>query len=119
MRQGEENMNASEIRRMKTGFEHNVLPGEVYSALALIEIAAQLAEMNQANSQQNKRSLYDIRREKIAAEEKARDELNNGMLEDNYVAWLRFDRNDYDNTGATLELCDSDAEGAFKVFRRR
>ena len=41
-------MNASEIRRMKIGFEHNVLPGEVYSALALIEIAAQLAEMNQA-----------------------------------------------------------------------
>ena len=110
-------MNASEIRRMKTGFEHNVLPGEVYSALALIEIAAQLAEMNQANSQQNKRSLYDIRREKIAAEEKARDELNSGMLEDNYVAYLYFT---HPISGEpVLHIGDSDTPGSFKVFRRR
>jgi hypothetical protein len=98
-------MTASEIRRMKTGFEHNVLPGEVYSALALIEIAAQLAEMNQAKAKTDGRGPYVKMREQLAEEENS------------YVAYLYFT---HPISGEpVLHIGDSDTPGAFKVFRRR
>ena len=98
-------MTALEIRKWDKDFERSELSEGVYSARALIEIAAQLSEMNQ--SKPDGRGPFVKMREQLAEEENS------------YVACLRFDRNDYDNTGATLELCDSDAEGAFKVYRRR
>ncbi len=96
-------MTASEIRRMKIGFEHNVLPGEVYSSLALIEIAAQLAEMNQ--SKPDGRGPYVKMREQLAEEENS------------YVAYLYFT---HPISGEpVLNIGDSDTPGSFKVFRRR
>lgn len=35
---------------------------------------------------------------------------------DNYVAWLRY--NFHEGNTTTIRVCDSDAEGAFKVYRR-
>jgi hypothetical protein len=100
-------MTASEIRRMKIGFEHNVLPGEVFSALALIEIAAQLAEMNQAKKKLKPDTLgpYVKAREQLAEEENS------------YVAYLYFT---HPISGEpVLNIGDSDTPGSFKVFRRR
>lgn len=37
--------------------------------------------------------------------------------EDDYVAWCRYDFTDEETIGATINTCDSDAKGAFKVYR--
>lgn len=36
---------------------------------------------------------------------------------DDYVAWLRYDFTNEQTTGTTIRVCDSDAKGAFKVYR--
>jgi hypothetical protein len=100
-------MSAAEIRRMKIGFEHNILPGEVYSCLALIEIAAQLAEMNQEKKKAapDQRGPYVTMREQLAEEENS------------YVAYLYFT---HPVSGEpVLHVGDSDTPGSFKVYRRR
>lgn len=38
--------------------------------------------------------------------------------EDDYVAWCRYDFTNEETTGAAIDVCDSDAKGAFKVYRR-
>lgn len=38
--------------------------------------------------------------------------------EDDWVAWLRYDYTNEETTGTTINVCDSDAPGAFKVYRR-
>jgi hypothetical protein len=37
-------------------------------------------------------------------------------IDDDYVAWMRFAHRT-DNQQPYLQICDSDAEGAFKVYR--
>lgn len=39
------------------------------------------------------------------------------VVEDDYVAWCRYDFTNEETTGPTISVCDSDAEGAFKVYR--
>lgn len=36
---------------------------------------------------------------------------------DDYVAWCRYDFTNEETTGTTISVCDSDAPGAFKVYR--
>lgn len=36
---------------------------------------------------------------------------------DDWVAWLRYDFTNEETTGTTIRVCDSDAKGAFKVYR--
>jgi hypothetical protein len=79
----------------------------VYSARALIEIAAQLSELNQAKEKvkPDTRGPYVKMREQLAEEENS------------YVAYLYFT---HPISGEpVLHIGDSDTPGAFKVFRRR
>ena len=73
--------------------------------LALIEIAAQLAEMNKEKAKTDNRGPYVKMREQLAEEENS------------YVAYLYFS---HPISGEpVLHIGDSDTPGAFKVFRRR
>jgi hypothetical protein len=96
-------MTALEIRKWDKDFERSELSEGVYSARALIEIAAQLAEMNQ--SKPDGRGPYVKMREQLAEEENS------------YVAYLYFT---HPISGEpVLNIGDSDTPGSFKVFRRR
>lgn len=44
-------------------------------------------------------------------------DLEDEAARDDWVAWLRYDFTNEETTGTTIHVCDSDAKGAFKVYR--